>query len=572
MGRGSWKGGRGRKRGNGTKFNFFINEMNETEEDEKVELKDKLNEEVKETDNKEMKKDQIKRKRGRPRKNESITNQDEEKKEQMINQKDEEIDTQIEKKAFDETIVEKKKGKKSKSIGNNLAIFEKQVKQSEKENKLNQKKGSNKVKKKVNKKDDRIIMSKDNDLEVEDLNSEIDTQNMQITSEYSKDNINDDDDQNNDDDDQNNDDDDEEEEEDDALGEDILNENKLLKNKTQPLKLLSSISGNPQQQSSQSPSLQQQSKVDEIDEEAVLDALNAGISIEDISALVGVDISFINRINGYQIQQLHHVVMYFAEVVCMHIQMKQRSEAKMTDYKIIEMQQLRVFQPSKSVADYIMNMPKGEKIVVFSQWTTCLDVIEDVFHHFHISFCRFDGTQSVQQQHMSLNAFKIRDSHGPIVLLASLKAGGVGLNLIDANHVLLVDKWWNPFIEEQAIDRVHRIGQIRPVHVMRLTCVMSIEERIEQLQVKKIQTAEQILQDSANAYTETIDNTGGEISAERLGRALTAQDYAFLLGGRQLHSSLTISNNRHPIQNSFDLSTIPDWADNPYTFPTVFQN
>lgn len=74
MGRGSWKGGRGRKRGNGTKFNFFINEMNETEEDEKVELKDKLNEEVKETDNKEMKKDQIKRKRGRPRKNESITN------------------------------------------------------------------------------------------------------------------------------------------------------------------------------------------------------------------------------------------------------------------------------------------------------------------------------------------------------------------------------------------------------------------------------------------------------------------------------------------------------------------
>lgn len=49
---------------------------------------------------------------------------------------------------------------------------------------------------------------------------------------------------------------------------------------------------------------------------------------------------------------------------------------------------------------------------------------------------------------MSLNAFKIRDSHGPIVLLASLKAGGVGLNLIDANHVLLVDKWWNPFIEE----------------------------------------------------------------------------------------------------------------------------
>jgi len=64
------------------------------------------------------------------------------------------------------------------------------------------------------------------------------------------------------------------------------------------------------------------------------------------------------------------------------------------------------------------------------------------------------------------------------VFLISLKAGGVGLNLVAANHVFLVDPWWNPAVEEQAIQRVHRIGQTKDVFVTRLICNKSIEQRV----------------------------------------------------------------------------------------------
>ena len=68
-------------------------------------------------------------------------------------------------------------------------------------------------------------------------------------------------------------------------------------------------------------------------------------------------------------------------------------------------------------------------------------------------------------------------------MLASLKAAGVGLNLVAASHVIITDPWWNPFIEDQAIGRAHRLGQTRPVTVYRLVVKGTIEERVLQLQV-----------------------------------------------------------------------------------------
>ena len=95
------------------------------------------------------------------------------------------------------------------------------------------------------------------------------------------------------------------------------------------------------------------------------------------------------------------------------------------------------------------------------------------------------------------------------MLLASLKAGGTGLNLTAADHVFLLDPWWNPAAEDQAADRAHRIGQDRPVIVYRMVAKDTVEERIFQLQGKKRALADVALGDANHA--------GGITKAELLG-------------------------------------------------------
>ena len=82
---------------------------------------------------------------------------------------------------------------------------------------------------------------------------------------------------------------------------------------------------------------------------------------------------------------------------------------------------------------------------------------------------------------------------GPPVLILSLKAGGVGLNLTAANHVVHYDRWWNPAVEDQATDRVFRIGQQRNVQVQKFVCVGTVEERIDAMIESKRQLAERIV-------------------------------------------------------------------------------
>ena len=79
------------------------------------------------------------------------------------------------------------------------------------------------------------------------------------------------------------------------------------------------------------------------------------------------------------------------------------------------------------------------------------------------------------------------------ILLLSLKAAGVGLNLTEADHVFIVDPWWNPAIEEQAADRAHRIGQTKPVIIHRLVAKNTVEEKILQLQEKKKELASMVI-------------------------------------------------------------------------------
>lgn len=92
------------------------------------------------------------------------------------------------------------------------------------------------------------------------------------------------------------------------------------------------------------------------------------------------------------------------------------------------------------------------------------------------------------------------------ILLLSLKAGGVGLNLMAANHMFLVDIHWNPQLEAQACDRVYRVGQNKPVHVYKFICSNTIETRIMNIQTHKLQMADNLFKGTSIKSKITIDD------------------------------------------------------------------
>jgi superfamily II DNA or RNA helicase len=124
---------------------------------------------------------------------------------------------------------------------------------------------------------------------------------------------------------------------------------------------------------------------------------------------------------------------------------------------------------------------EGHKVLVFSQWTAFLDRIEPHLGRAKLTHLRLDG--ATRDRQAVVDAFQAEG--GPPVLLLSLKAGGTGLNLTAADHVVLLDPWWNPAAEDQAADRAHRIGQTKPVMVHRMVATDTVEERILALQEQK---------------------------------------------------------------------------------------
>ncbi|WVR07134.1 hypothetical protein IAU60_004175 [Kwoniella sp. DSM 27419] len=136
--------------------------------------------------------------------------------------------------------------------------------------------------------------------------------------------------------------------------------------------------------------------------------------------------------------------------------------------------------------DMIRQEDPEVKVLVFSQFTSFLDLIETTLTKEGIRWLRFDGSMSQAQRAATIDEFgkksKVKE---PVVLLISLKAGGVGLNLTMANHVFMMDTWWNEAIEQQAIDRVHRLGQNKPVFVTRYIIKGTVEKRIMKIQRSK---------------------------------------------------------------------------------------
>ncbi|XP_048130546.1 DNA repair protein RAD5B isoform X2 [Rhodamnia argentea] len=125
----------------------------------------------------------------------------------------------------------------------------------------------------------------------------------------------------------------------------------------------------------------------------------------------------------------------------------------------------------------------GEKSIVFSQWTSFMDLLEIPLKRRKFGHLRFDGKLSQKQRERILKEFN--ETNDKMILLMSLRAGGVGLNLTAASHVFLMDPWWNPAVEEQAIMRIHRIGQKRIVSVRRFIVKDTVEERMQQVQARK---------------------------------------------------------------------------------------
>ena len=135
---------------------------------------------------------------------------------------------------------------------------------------------------------------------------------------------------------------------------------------------------------------------------------------------------------------------------------------------------------------------EGHKALVFSQFTSFLAILELHLKKEKIPYLYLDGKTSLKDRQARVEQFQSDGQKTPLFLI-SLKAGGSGLNLTAADYVFLLDPWWNPAVETQAIDRTHRIGQTRKVHACRLITRGTVEEKVLDLQKKKKNLAEAIL-------------------------------------------------------------------------------
>lgn len=165
-------------------------------------------------------------------------------------------------------------------------------------------------------------------------------------------------------------------------------------------------------------------------------------------------------------------------------QAAQRSAMAMSRYK----ERLRKEWISSAKIDAIMEIleqirPTGEKTLIFSLWTSFLDLVEIPVERAKIEYTRYDGSMTPGGREAAVKSFM--EKPNVRVMLVSLTAGNAGLNLTAASQVIVTEPFWNPYVEEQAIDRAHRFGQKKSVTVHRLLISGTVEDRIVQLQEQK---------------------------------------------------------------------------------------
>ena len=158
-------------------------------------------------------------------------------------------------------------------------------------------------------------------------------------------------------------------------------------------------------------------------------------------------------------------------------------------------------------------MEEGHSALVFSQFTSFLDILEISLKDNDISFSRLDGSTAVGKRKKLVEGFQ--EGEGAKIFLLSLKAGGQGLNLTKASYVFHLDQWWNPAVENQASDRAHRIGQTNKVTIMRILMRHTIEEKMMALKLKKLSLYKAVMEDGTQG---------------KRGLSVTKSDFDYLLG------------------------------------------
>ncbi|PMD19258.1 hypothetical protein NA56DRAFT_206781 [Hyaloscypha hepaticicola] len=160
---------------------------------------------------------------------------------------------------------------------------------------------------------------------------------------------------------------------------------------------------------------------------------------------------------------------------------------------IMQLNDLEKELPSKikAIVSYIQEIPQGDKCVIFSVWTTTLDIMYQGLTAAGIHCCRYQGSMRYANRTESLEKFRVDESIK--VILVSITCGGQGLNLTTANHCILIEPQWNPMVEEQAISRIHRLGQKKAVFICRFVIINTFEQRILERQTRKRVLADLVL-------------------------------------------------------------------------------
>ncbi|XP_062389747.1 transcription termination factor 2 isoform X2 [Sardina pilchardus] len=143
---------------------------------------------------------------------------------------------------------------------------------------------------------------------------------------------------------------------------------------------------------------------------------------------------------------------------------------------------------------------KDQKSVIVSQWTSMLRIVAVHLKRMGLTFGVIDGTVNIKHRMDLVEEFNCNPK-GPQVMLVSLCAGGVGLNLVGGNHLFLIDMHWNPALEDQACDRIYRVGQRRDVTIHKFICEGTVEDKISSLQEKKKELAQKVLTGTGSTFT-----------------------------------------------------------------------
>lgn len=160
----------------------------------------------------------------------------------------------------------------------------------------------------------------------------------------------------------------------------------------------------------------------------------------------------------------------------------------MTDERIVEC------SCKMQVLDKLLNRFKEQnsKVLIFSQFTIMLDIIDDFLYWKGYEYCRLDGNIRKDRRDEQISNFNSEGS-SKFIFLLSTRAGGLGINLVSADVVIIYDSDWNPQTDKQAIDRSHRIGQTKQVKVFRFITENSVEERIEEIREIKLKLGDSIV-------------------------------------------------------------------------------